>query len=77
MQLKFYICNNFDRVWRRTKLPYGGTTPPKDVLFYKSKLFLLYLNKDYEDYPRYGYTIYWFDVGKNEWGFSFVLITDI
>jgi hypothetical protein len=77
MQSKFYICNSFDRVWQRTKLPYGGTTPPKDVVFYKSKLFWLYLDKDYEDYPRYGYTIYWFDVGKNEWGFSFVPITDI
>jgi hypothetical protein len=77
MQSKFYICNNFDRVWRRKKLPYGGTTPPKDAGFYKSKLFWLYLDKDYKDYPRYGYTIYWLDVCKNEWGFSFVPITNI
>jgi hypothetical protein len=77
MQSKYYICSSLDRVWRRTELPYGGTTPPKDAVFYKNKLFWLYLDKDYEEYPHYGYTIYWFDVFKNEWGFSFVSITDI
>ena len=51
--------------------------PPKNVVFYKSKLFWLYLDKEYEDYPRYRYTIYWFDVIKNDWGFSFVPISDI
>ena len=46
-------------------------------MFYKIKFFWLYLDTEYEDYPRYGYTIYWFDVIKNEWGFSFVPITEI
>ena len=77
MQSKFYVCSSLDRVWQRAVVPFGGTSPPKNVVFYKSKLFWLYLNKEYENYLRYGYTIHWFDVIKNEWGFSFVPIIDI
>lgn len=77
MQSKFYVCSSLHRVWKRDVVPYGGTSPPKNVVFYKSKLFWLSLYKEYEDYTQYGYTIYWFDVIKNEWGFSFVPINDI
>ena len=77
MQSKFYVYSNIDRVWKRVDLSFGGTSPPKNGVYYKSKLFWLYLDKEYDDYPRYGYKIYWFNVIKNEWGFSFVKITDI
>jgi hypothetical protein len=77
MQSKYFICSSLDRVWRSTNIPYGGTTPPKEAVVYKSKIYWLYLDKDYEDYPYYGYTIYWMDVLNNQWGFSFVPIPDI
>ena len=77
IQSKFYVYSSLHRVWRRADLPFGGTSPPQNGVFYRSKLFWLYLDTEYEDYPRYGYTIYWFDVIKNDWGFSFVPITDI
>ena len=66
MQSKFYVYIRHDRVWKRVDLPFGGTSPPKNGVFYKSKIFWLYLDKEYEDYTQYGYTIYWFDVIKNE-----------
>ena len=72
-----FMFTSLDRVWQRADLPFGGTSPPQNGVFYRSKLFWLYLDTEYEDYPRYGYTIYWFDVIKNDWGFSFFLITDI
>ena len=65
------------KLWRITTIPYSGTTPPKEAIFYKSKTFWLYLNKEYEEYPKYGYTIYWLDVLRHFWGFSFVPIIDI
>ena len=76
MHSEFYVCSSLG-VWQRDGVPFGGTSPPKNVVFYKSKMLWLYLDKEYEDYPRYGYTIYWFDIIKNEWVFSFVPITDI
>jgi hypothetical protein len=77
MESHFCICIRIDRVWRRIQIPYGDTTPPKEVVFYKRKNYWLYLEKYYEDYPTYGYIIYWLDVFKNQWGFSFIPITDI
>jgi hypothetical protein len=76
-QSKYFICSSLENVWRRTTIPYAGTTPPKEAVVYKSKIYWLYLDTDYDDYPRYGYTIYWLDISKNQWGFSFVPITDI
>ena len=77
MQSDYFICSSIFKCWRRTTIPSGGTTPPKEAVFYKSKMFWLYLDKEYEEYPKYGYTIYWLDVLRNVWGFSFVPITDI
>jgi hypothetical protein len=72
-----FMCGSIDNVWRRKTIPYGGTTPPKEAVVYKSKMCWLYLDKDYDDYSRYGYTIYWLVVLNNQWGFSFGPITDI
>ena len=77
MESNYFICSSIFKCWRRKTIPSGGTTPPKEVVFYKSKMFLLYLDKDYEEYPKYGYTIYWLDVLSNICGFSFVPITHI
>ena len=77
MQSDYFICSSIFKCWGWTTIPYGGTTPPKEAVFYKSKMFWLYLDKEYEEYPKYGYTIYWLDVLINVWGFSFVPITDI
>ena len=57
MQSKFYVCSSIDRVWKSVDLPFGGTSTPKNGAFYKSKLFWLYVDKDYEYCPQYGYTI--------------------
>lgn len=39
MQSKFYVCSSLDRVWQKDVVPFGGTSPPKNVVLYKTKLF--------------------------------------
>ena len=39
MQSHYFICSSIFKCWRRTTIPFGGTTPPKEVIFYKSKMF--------------------------------------
>lgn len=58
MDSHFLICSSVDNVLKRTKLPYGGVTPTKEAIFFEENFYWVYLNKDYEDYPTYGYTIY-------------------
>lgn len=77
MDSHFLICSSVDMVWKRTKLPYGGMAPPKESIFYKGKFCWLYSDQDYDDYPTYGYTVYWLDLKRNDWGFSFVPISDL
>lgn len=60
-----------------TDLPSSSTSLPNNGVFCKGNLFWLYMDKEDEDNPRYRYIIYWFDVIKNQWVFSFVPIIDI
>ncbi len=65
MDSHFLICNSFDNVWKRTKLLYGGVTPPKEAIFFEEKFYWVYLDRDYEDCPTCGYTIYWLELNRN------------
>jgi len=56
-------------VSRSMKPPFGFVTYTKEAIFQKGIFFWLYLDKYYGDYPWYGYTIYWLDIIRNEWGF--------
>jgi hypothetical protein len=73
----FYICSSLDKVLRKIEVPDGGATSRREPMFYKGKMYWLYLNRDYEEYPTYWYIIYWLDVLKNKWSMSYVLITNI
>lgn len=77
MQSKIYVFSSLHKVSERVDLLFGVTSTPKNVVFCKSNLFSLYMDKEYEKYPWHGYTIYWLRVIKNEWDFSFVRISDI
>ena len=77
IQLKLYTCSSLDTVWMRKTITYGSLPPPNDVVFYKSKMYWSYLDIDYDECPKYGYTIYSLDVLNNQWEFTFVPINDI
>jgi len=77
MDSHFLICSSFENVWKRRELPYGGVTPPKETIFFKEKFYWVYLDRDYEYYPTYGYTIYWLELNINNWGYLFIPIVDI
>ena len=51
MQSKFNVYSSLDRVWQRVDLPFGGTSPPQNRVFYKIKFFWLYMDTEYEHYP--------------------------
>jgi len=74
---KFYICSSLENVWRRTKVPFGNIPPPTEVLFFNNKMWWLYLDTDYEEYPKYGYCIYCLDIETYVWSFTFLQVIDI
>ena len=77
MQSMFYTCSSLDTVWMRKIITYGSLPSPRDVVFCKSKMYWLYLDIDYDECPKYGYTIYSLDILNNQWEFTFVPINDI
>ena len=59
------------------ELPYDGIAPLKEAIYFKEKLYWVYLDKNYEDYPTYGYIIYFLELNINNWGYLCVHIVDI
>ena len=52
---KFFICSNVQRVWRETIGADGEPTAPKDVVFYKGKIYWLHVKITSEEGASYVY----------------------
>ena len=74
---RFYIASSLHRPWTKTTPPYGRIPPPRMQIFLNNTIWWLDLNEDHEEFPKYGYSIYSFDLLRNRWAFSFVPLLDI
>ena len=65
--LNFFIYNNIKRVWKEIIGVDGEPTAPKDVVFYKGKIYWLHVKVNSEEYALYVYRMYSLNIELNIW----------